>query len=551
MNDGGKSCFMNYCLTLCLLILPPLYSQVGGYDGGPAPKTICIPKSETAMVHARKLSLEWGPPAIHRDLPLFADPMGDGGINSPGKTLVNYVDLNSGTGLLDYQCGTVTYDGHQGTDVELLNFYDMDEGVPILCAAPGVVVYSHDGEYDRRTEWQSGTVANGVVVAHADGSEAWYWHMRKHSVRVEVGDTVATGDTLGLVGSSGYSSGPHLHFELQDGGTVDPYQGPCQPDSSRWLAQGDYVLDLPFDCMDDGLTVLPLSWALISERPPSKTHVTAPDTIYSWLRLRNVRADDQLTWKFYANGFFWNQYGFSPGETYASSWWYVWWILPTSATYFGSWRIEILRNDSLIAVQEFAYDAQENQLPVARDTLYVVFNDAPFQGEFAATDPDGSIFWYQVGISPEHGEFTQYGGRKRKFRYFPETDFTGLDTVVYYAVDDENIPGDSGLIVFDVRERQAALASTAMIPERLSVTPNYPNPFNPVTRFTYQLPRTERVEIALFDLSGRRVRTLVRGVVSAGTHTVLIDGSGLAAGVYFYRVRAGGQAVVNKCVLLK
>src|SRR6185503_14016865 len=70
---------------------------------------------------------------------LYADPV-SGGINGTGRTVVNYVDLDPTAGLLDYACGVTTYDGHRGLDVDIPFFYDMDEGVPILCAAPGTVV---------------------------------------------------------------------------------------------------------------------------------------------------------------------------------------------------------------------------------------------------------------------------------------------------------------------------------------------------------------------------------------------------------------------------
>src|SRR5205085_4914277 len=165
-----------------------------------------------------------------------------GGMNSPLKTVINYVDLDPATpAIKDWNCGTATYDGHLGTDIEITDFYEMDEGIPILAAAPGSLVFTHDGEFDRRTAFVSGAPGNGVVVQHADGSQATYWHMRKNSVRPAVDAAVAIGDTLGMVGSSGYSTGPHLHFEVQDGGVADPFLGTCQPTSSRWLSQGAYV----------------------------------------------------------------------------------------------------------------------------------------------------------------------------------------------------------------------------------------------------------------------------------------------------------------------
>jgi hypothetical protein len=63
---------------------------------------------------------------------LFYDPVGGGGMNSFGKTVNNYVDHGL-INLKDYHCGKVTYDAHLGTDTDILNFYDMDEGL-LFCA---------------------------------------------------------------------------------------------------------------------------------------------------------------------------------------------------------------------------------------------------------------------------------------------------------------------------------------------------------------------------------------------------------------------------------
>jgi bilirubin oxidase len=73
---------------------------------------------------------------------------------------------------------------------------------------------------------------------------------------------------------------------------------------------------------------------------------------------------------------------------------------------------------------------------------------------------------------------------------------------------------------------------------------NYPNPFNPSTNITFHLPKTERVELKIFDMSGREVRTLASGRRNAGWHTVIWDGRNdsaraVASGIYVYRLRAG------------
>ena len=82
-------------------------------------------------------------------------------------------------------------------------------------------------------------VANRVVLRHADGFETLYWHLKEGSVAVRVGQRVVCGEGLGLVGSSGYSTVPHLHFEVSDadGVRVDPFAGPRSQPESLWSVQ--------------------------------------------------------------------------------------------------------------------------------------------------------------------------------------------------------------------------------------------------------------------------------------------------------------------------
>jgi hypothetical protein len=83
-----------------------------------------------------------------------------------------------------------------------------------------------------------------------------------------------------------------------------------------------------------------------------------------------------------------------------------------------------------------------------------------------------------------------------------------------------------------------------------------PNPFNPSTTIGYTLPRGGDTELVVYDIEGRRVRTLVRGFVPAGDHGVVWDGrddsgNGVASGVYLYRLRVGGLVETRKMVLVK
>ena len=85
----------------------------------------------------------------------------------------------------------------------------------------------------------------------------------------------------------------------------------------------------------------------------------------------------------------------------------------------------------------------------------------------------------------------------------------------------------------------------------ISLSQNFPNPFNHTTRIDFALPESAEVEISVYDLSGQRIRTLVREFVTRGKHTVRWDASGLATGVYLYRIRSGNFEDVKRATLIK
>jgi hypothetical protein len=93
--------------------------------------------------------------------------------------------------------------------------------------------------------------------------------------------------------------------------------------------------------------------------------------------------------------------------------------------------------------------------------------------------------------------------------------------------------------------------------EELSIRPShfkidaYPNPFNPSTVISYQLSVDSIVNLAVYDLSGREIAMLVDGWRSKGLHEVTFDGSGLASGMYIYRMTAGDFEASKKMVLVR
>lgn len=89
------------------------------------------------------------------------------------------------------------------------------------------------------------------------------------------------------------------------------------------------------------------------------------------------------------------------------------------------------------------------------------------------------------------------------------------------------------------------------IPLTFSLAQNFPNPFNPTTVITYQLPLTDYVTLKIYDVLGTEVATLVSEHQSAGNHSTTLNLSNLPSGVYFYSLREGSYSETKKLVLLK
>ena len=109
----------------------------------------------------------------------------------------------------------------------------------------------------------------------------------------------------------------------------------------------------------------------------------------------------------------------------------------------------------------------------------------------------------------------------------------------------------------DGRMVEVSLGRTAgAVPESFKLHQNYPNPFNPDTRIDFDLPQSSRVALAVFNVLGRKVKTLINEQMPAGTHTVVWDGredngNPVASGVYLYRLETGSSVFTRKMMLLK
>ena len=93
--------------------------------------------------------------------------------------------------------------------------------------------------------------------------------------------------------------------------------------------------------------------------------------------------------------------------------------------------------------------------------------------------------------------------------------------------------------------------ATPVNPERVTLRPNFPNPFNPATTIEYAMPHAGFVSLKVFDLIGQEVAWLVHEEQQAGNHRVMFDAAGLPTGTYFAVLRADGHRLTQKMAFVK
>jgi len=501
----------------------------------------------------------------------LADPMGNGGMFGPENLILNYVDEDSAfNSILDYYCSFASYDGHMGTDIIIPTFWHMDEmTTPVLAAANGNVVYIHDGEFDRQLDLDSTAVANLVAIEYDAGVYGLYGHLKKNSIRVEEGQNVLAGDTLGYIGSSGFSSWPHLHYELLDFdmNMIDPWHGECNPEISQWINQYPFLDEHPTEVKNFLSSSYPFTSladlrTAISEKAPFRKHINPGETWWSYLLVMSLHQTDTLKWMFYKNGVYDYQISLLPGENtniwpewleiYPRSDWYHESTFPSGDDCFGDWTEKFYINSDLIDSLEYICDNIPNESPIIHSAIFAVIADEIFTAEIESEDIDGTIIWNSITIPPQHGTFETYGGYQMNFIYTPDPGFSGLDSVQIMATDDKGVT-ELGVHYFDI---QSLNLTNTTHPKQFELYQNYPNPFNPVTTFKYDLAHRTRVTFTIYNIIGKRVLSFDRGEEAAGNKSFLWDGTNdhgkaVSAGIYLFQIKTENFIQTRKMILLK
>ncbi|HPR05047.1 MAG TPA: M23 family metallopeptidase [Denitromonas sp.] len=219
----------------------------------------------------------------------------------------NYFDHDPGPDFLDYNCGRLGYDGHNGIDIRVPNLATMRRGVTVVAAASGQVRAARDGMPDVSVRSTGGALVKGreagnaVVIRHEGGWETQYSHLMKGSVRVQPGERVQVGQELGSVGLSGNTEFPHLHFEVRHLGVpIDPFTGvkresPCGA-GPRALWSDAALQQLRYEetgILQFGFAPLPPDAQAVQEgpEPPSHLQLSVPALVF-WVELFGVQAGD-------------------------------------------------------------------------------------------------------------------------------------------------------------------------------------------------------------------------------------------------------------------
>ena len=254
-----------------------------------------LPAAAAALCAAAALASGAGAEGIVLDLPVDCEL---------GRTchVQNYVDRDAGPGHADHACGRLSYDGHEGTDFALPHLAAMRAGTTVRAAAPGTVRAVRDAWPDisiRRPDAPDlggQDCGNGVLLDHGGGWTTQYCHLQRGSVAVRTGERVAAGDALGLVGLSGRTEFPHLHFSvLRDGAPVDPFDADASPacDEGRalWRDAPPYV---PTGVIAAGLAPRLPTYEEVRADPPTADDWPAAEgeALVAWFHAFGARKGD-------------------------------------------------------------------------------------------------------------------------------------------------------------------------------------------------------------------------------------------------------------------
>ncbi len=167
-----------------------------------------------------------------------------------------------------------------------------------------------------------------------------------------------------------------------------------------------------------------------------------------------------------------------------------------------------------------------------------------------AIDAESSIGGIQLSVS---GDYTITGNSEYDL-------YEHNGTVLIISLEGKDITGELFNYTGNLELNEVLVAnwngeevssSISNAPVNYRLSPAYPNPFNPATTISYSMPETGSVMIAVYDIMGRQIETLVNGTVSSGNHTLTWNGAEFSSGIYYVKMNAGTYSHTQKLLLMK
>ncbi len=226
-----------------------------------------------------------------------------------------------------------------------------------------------------------------------------------------------------------------------------------------------------------------------------------------------------------------------------------------------SWAIPLAESDRcLVRIT----DAEATERTDSSDAVFTIMQPyitvtAPNGGETWNAGGVQTIQWSSDGVDKVRLEYSvdsglswnrianNYPASNGSYSWIPLQVGSTLCTVRVVDTSHESV-SDTSDGVFRIVQ---ILSVGEDMPRAFSVAPNHPNPFNPSTTIAFTLPERSPVTVAVYNVSGQRVATLLDRTVPAGRHSVIWNASGMSAGLYFCRVSAGREERTVKMLLVK
>lgn len=325
---------------------------------------------------------------------------------------------------------------------------------------------------------------------------------------------------------------------------LDGAVGMCEDSQSRLWALGEYF-NLHYETATGWNMVPIIGWGAMIQKDPSR-----PGTVWTSTESQLLRTDGSYTFERTPDQFPGTAGGFTgmaaaPGGI-------VWAGLWTQFTPTGSSLIRLDANTGDYTM--FSHDAgwpfpgeHVHPLMVTPDGRVWMIYDSEFPS------PENGLCWYDgsnvVSFQAPAGGEPQWGGLPHsaiadvEVRMIPDGYELWMSCL------------SRGIAVLSVHNPSVGVPPASGAAQRLSLSQNEPNPFHSATRIRFNLGRPEHVALDVFDVSGRRVRSLADRTLDAGSHQIEWDGRDdrqqtLSSGVYFCRLRAGSESVQRRMVLI-